>query len=277
MATFLRTVPMLSAALACLKRIQDFLLSENRADNRLPLSSAIPDQDVSLRNGSALQEAGIATELHDLSRDWILSPGAPLVLIADATFGWNHGEAPILQDISICMRKSQCTFIIGNVGCGKSTLMKAMLGETQPLKGSVYTSMRNVAYVAQDPWIQNLTIRQNILGNSSYDRDWYSRVVYACGLEQDILELPNKDATKAGSAGVSLSGGQKQRLALARAVYSREEVVFLDDVFSGQDAATESHIHRTLFAERGLFREMGTTVVCITSTRTWVANLQIVV
>lgn len=155
-------------------------------------------------------------------------------------------------------------------------MMKAMLGETQLLKGHIHSGIRNVAYVAQDPWIQNLTIRENILGTSNYDQDWYSMVVYACGLEQDILELPNKDATKAGSAGVSLSGGQKQRLALARAVYSREEVVFLDDVFSGQDAATESHIHRTLFAERGLFREMGTTVVCITSTRTWAADLQYV-
>ncbi|KAM0429988.1 hypothetical protein ACHAPT_005994 [Fusarium lateritium] len=79
------------------------------------------------------------------------------------------------------------------------------------------------------------------------------------------MELPGRDTTKAGSRGLSLSGGQKQRLALARAVYSREAVIFLDDVFAGQDAATEEHIHRTLFSEGGLFREMGTTIVCVTN------------
>ncbi|OIW33171.1 P-loop containing nucleoside triphosphate hydrolase protein [Coniochaeta ligniaria NRRL 30616] len=266
MVTIIRTIPMLSAALACFTRIQNFLLSESREDHRLPLNTDIPREDISTENETALQERGGAIELHDLRRSSILRPGTPLVVIADASFGWTPGEAPVLRDISISIRNSQCTFIVGNVGCGKSTLMKAMLGETRPLDGSVYSGIRNVAYVAQDPWIQNLTIRQNIVGISSYDSDWYNRVIYVCGLEQDILELRSKDATKAGSAGVSLSGGQKQRLALARAVYSREEVVFLDDVFSGQDAATESHILQTLFGESGLFREMGTTVVCITST-----------
>jgi ABC-type multidrug transport system fused ATPase/permease subunit len=144
--------------------------------------------------------------------------------------------------------------------------MKAMLGEIKPSKGFVYTGTRKIAYVSQHPWIQNLTIRQNILGVSSYDEAWYNQVVYACGLEQDIAELPNKDATKAGSGGVSLSGGQKQRLALARAVYSRSDVIFLDDAFAGQDAATEEHIHQCLFAGNGLLRERGTTVVCITNT-----------
>ncbi|KAF4625089.1 hypothetical protein G7Y89_g13080 [Cudoniella acicularis] len=262
----IRTIPYVSAALACFGRIQNFLLSESCKDHRLPLNKSNPNEDAPPDRSPRLATNSTPVELRDLEREPILPPGAPLVVISDASFGWTRGEPSILSNITITIRKSYFTFIIGNVGSGKSTLMKAMLGEIQPFKGSIYVGIRNIAFVGQEPWIQNLTIRQNILGISSYDRDWYSKVVHACGLEQDISELPNSDVTRAGSAGVSLSGGQKQRLALARAVYSREKVVFLDDVFAGQDAATEEHIFQNLFAKRGLFREMGTTVVCITNT-----------
>ena len=70
--------------------------------------------------------------------------------------------------------------------------------------------------------------------------------------------------TKVGSAGISLSGGQKQRLALARAVYSRKDIIILDDTFSGLDAGTEEIIFNRLFSRQGLFRKMGTTVLMVT-------------
>ncbi|KAK0718041.1 P-loop containing nucleoside triphosphate hydrolase protein [Lasiosphaeria miniovina] len=265
--TFLRAIPMTTTALACFGRIQKFLLSESRADHRLPLLPGdSPSGEASTDVSSRPRESGTVMELQNFKREPVLPAGAPLVVVSDASFGWTRSGPPILKDIPVAIRRAHFTFIIGNVGAGKSTLMKAMLGETQPCKGFVYTGARNAAYVGQTPWIQNLTIRKNILGVSSYDRDWYGRVVHACGLEQDIRDLPSKDATKAGSAGVSLSGGQQQRLALARAVYSREQILFLDDVFSGQDAATAEHVQQALFADGGLFREMGTTVVCITST-----------
>lgn len=264
----IRTIPFVSSALSCFGRIQDFLRSESCKDHRLPVATSNPSEGAHFDRSSRCSTETTPVELHDLGREASLPPGAPVVVISDASFGWARQleEPPILSNVTTTIRRSHFTFIIGNVGSGKSTLMKAMLGEIQPLKGSIYAAIRKVAFVGQEPWIQNLTIRQNILGISSYDRDWYGRVVHACGLEQDISEMPDRDATKAGSAGVSLSGGQKQRLALARAVYSREKVVFLDDVFAGQDAATEEHIFHNLFAERGLFRAMGTTVVCITNT-----------
>lgn len=267
---------MLSASLACFSRIQTFLLSASREDHRLSFKKGDAVELVPPETSPSFQERSVAIELHDLRRNLVPAPGAPLMIISQASFGSKYNEVPILKDISLSVRKGHLTFIIGNVGSGKSTLMKAMLGETDPLEGSISSDIRTVAYVGQDPWIQNLTIRQNILGVSGYDRDWYSSVVGMCGLEQDILELPNRDATKAGTGGVSLSGGQKQRLALARAVYSREEVIFLDDVFSGQDPATEQHLHKSLFSERGLLRRMGTTVVCITSQSKPVVNLCII-
>ncbi|KAF6823827.1 ABC multidrug transporter [Colletotrichum musicola] len=191
--------------------------------------------------------------------------GDTLVAISGASFGWVPGMPDSLSGITVNIRRSCFTFVVGPVGSGKSTLMQAILGEIPLRTGSIHADPSNIAFAGQEPWIQNLTIRQNILGSATYDAEWYGKVVYACGLEQDIGELPNGDATRAGSAGFSLSGGQKQRLALARAVYSRKKMVLLDDVFAGQDAATEEHVFQNLFAKTGLFRQMSITVVCVTN------------
>jgi ABC-type multidrug transport system fused ATPase/permease subunit len=263
MATVIRTIPMVSVSLACFDRIQAFMLSDSFKDHRLPLNTGTIQANDST---SLSSRSSSAVEMQDLSSSQEFSVGDPLMVISDASFSWGQAESPILHNISCTIRKSNFTYIIGSVGSGKSTLLQAMLGETKPSKGSIFTGTRRIAFVGQEPWIQNLTLRQNILGAFNYDKSWYDKVIYACALEQDIMDLPARDATKAGSKGVSLSGGQKQRLALARAVYSRVPVIFLDDVFAGQDAATEEHIHRMLFSEGGLFREMGTTVVCVTNT-----------
>jgi ABC-type multidrug transport system fused ATPase/permease subunit len=241
MVVMFRTIPFVSAALACFSRIQNYLLSESCTDYRLPLS----ERD------------------HHPSQDD--EKGDTLMAISGASFGWVPGKPDILNDITVNIRRSCFTFVVGPVGSGKSTLMRAILGEVPLRAGSIHADPGNIAFVGQDPWIQNLTIRQNILGSASYDAEWYGQVVYACGLEQDISELLDGDATRAGSAGFSLSGGQKQRLALARAVYSREKTVLLDDVFAGQDAVTEEHVFQNLFAETGLFRQMSITVVCVTN------------
>ncbi|KAJ0103969.1 hypothetical protein J7T55_010986 [Diaporthe amygdali] len=241
MVVVFRTIPFVSAALACFSRVQNYLLLESCTDYRLPLSER--DHNSSQNDGK----------------------GDTLVAISGASFGCVPGKPDILKDITVNIRRSCFTFVIGPVGSGKSTLMRAILGEVPLRAGFIHADPGNIAFVGQQPWIQNLTIRQNILGSASYDAEWYDKVVYACGLEQDIGELPDGDATKAGSAGFSLSGGQKQRLALARAVYSREKTVLLDDVFAGQDAATEEHVFQNLFAETGLFRQKSMTVICVTN------------
>ncbi|KAL4876404.1 P-loop containing nucleoside triphosphate hydrolase protein [Aspergillus karnatakaensis] len=237
MVIMFRTIPMVSAALACFARVQQYLLSKGSTDFRLPLSEH---------------------NRRDDHRDII-------VAISGASFGWAPGKPETLSNITVNIRRSSFTFVIGPVGSGKTTLLRALLGEVSLRAGSIHADLDNIALVGQEAWIQNLTMRENILGSTDYDAGWYGKVVYACGLEQDINGLPNGDTTLAGSAGVSLSGGQRQRLALARAVYSRETTVILDDVFAGQDAATEEHIFQHLFAETGLFRQMGVTVICATN------------
>ncbi|CCT72441.1 related to multidrug resistance protein [Fusarium fujikuroi IMI 58289] len=267
MSTLIRTIPGMKASLACFDRMQGFLLSDSCKDHRLPLSvrDSPGQQNTQSFGPNAVTQGRASIELLDRSNESSVAAGQPLMIVSETSFGWSKAEAPVLRNISFPIRKSHFTFVIGSVGSGKSTLMKALLGELQPYKGFVYTDARRIAFVDQKPWIQNLTIRQNILGISTYHKDWYDRVVHACGLEQDIGEMPDKDATKAGSGGVSLSGGQNQRLALARAIYSMAGVLILDDVFSGQDSSTEEHIYRMLFPEAGLLRELGTTVVCVTN------------
>ena len=114
------------------------------------------------------------------------------------------------------------------MGCGKSSLISAMLGETIKEAGSVNSSGQ-VAYVAQQAWIQNSTLKDNILFSQPYDESRYEETVDACALRTDLEILPAGDQTEIGEKGINLSGGQKQRVSLARAVYSDNDLFLLDD------------------------------------------------
>jgi hypothetical protein len=93
----------------------------------------------------------------------------------------------------------------------------------------------HVAYVAQAAWLQNVSIRDNILFGLPYIKDRYNRTLKACCLVPDLEILQDGDSTEIGERGITLSGGQKARVALARAVYSRASIILLDDVLSAVD------------------------------------------
>lgn len=120
-----------------------------------------------------------------------------------------EGDA-ILSDINLSI-KAGITMIIGNVGSGKSTLIETCLGENHISKGEVRRSFKQVAYCAQVAWIQNCSVRDNIIGESPFDMKWYERVLYLCGLENDF-NVGAEDLRKAGNNGSALSGGQRQRV-----------------------------------------------------------------
>ncbi|KAF7914004.1 uncharacterized protein EAF01_000410 [Botrytis porri] len=253
MNTLVRTIPQINSAVACLERIQSFMLSDARKDHRLPMVGS------QLSNIPSYLSQGI--ELKDMSP--VLNPSA-MIIAQNASFAWSQDALPVIKDFSCTLPCSQSLFIIGPVGCGKSTLLKGLLGETPSSKGFIYAKTARTAYVEQSPWIQNGTIQDNILGPSNFDSPWYNQVVRACALEDDIAVLPNGNATRVGSGGISLSGGQKQRIALARAVHAKNEFIILDDVFSGLDPETEEQVFKRLFGKQGLFREMGTTIILVT-------------
>ena len=102
----------------------------------------------------------------------------------------------------------------------------------------------SIAYVSQTAWIQNATIKENILFGLDAVEEKYKEVVHACGLEPDFASLNYGDETEIGEKGINLSGGQKQRIQLARAVYQDSDVYLLDDIFSAVDAHTGSHLFK---------------------------------
>jgi ABC-type multidrug transport system fused ATPase/permease subunit len=100
----------------------------------------------------------------------------------------------------------------------------------------------SIAYVPQSPWVQNLSLRDNILFGMPYDEARYKAVIHCCALELDLKILPKGDASMAGERGINLSGGQRQRVCLARAAYHDAQLLLLDNPLSAVDQHTSKHI-----------------------------------
>lgn len=113
--------------------------------------------------------------------------------------------------------------MIGKVGSGKTSLISALLGEMYNLnpRSHIYLNSSSIAYVPQQAWIKNATLKQNILFDKEYEEDLYEAVIDACALRSDLELMPAGDETEIGEKGINLSGGQKQRISLARALYAR--------------------------------------------------------
>ncbi|XP_014870532.1 ATP-binding cassette sub-family C member 9 isoform X2 [Poecilia latipinna] len=166
------------------------------------------------------------------------------VKVSSGSFTWGSNQLT-LSDISIRIPTGQLTMIVGQVGCGKSSLLLAMLGEMQAIDGRVFWSNKNrnsVAYAAQKSWLLNATVEDNITFGSPFNKQRYKAVIDACSLQPDIDLLPFGDQTEIGERGINLSGGQRQRICVARALYQNTNIVFLDDPFSALDIHLSDHL-----------------------------------
>ncbi|XP_011611326.2 multidrug resistance-associated protein 1 [Takifugu rubripes] len=176
------------------------------------------------------------------------------VVIENGTFSWSATGPPCLKRISVRVPRGSLVAVVGPVGSGKSSLLSAMLGETEKRCGHV-TVKGSVAYVPQQAWIQNATVQDNILFGREKLKTWYQRVLEACALLPDLDILPAGDATEIGEKGLNLSGGQKQRVSLARAVYRKADVYLLDDPLSAVDAHVGQHIFDKVIGPKGVLRD----------------------
>ncbi|KAE8281226.1 ATP-binding cassette sub-family C member 9 Sulfonylurea receptor 2 [Larimichthys crocea] len=166
------------------------------------------------------------------------------VKVMNGFFTWGNNLST-LSDINIRIPTGQLTMIVGQVGCGKSSLLLAMLGEMQTIDGRVYWSNKNrysVAYATQKSWLLNATVEENITFGSPFNKQRYKAVIDACSLQPDIDLLPFGDQTEIGERGINLSGGQRQRICVARALYQNTNIVFLDDPFSALDIHLSDHL-----------------------------------
>uniref|UniRef100_A0A803XKI8 ATP binding cassette subfamily C member 8 n=1 Tax=Meleagris gallopavo TaxID=9103 RepID=A0A803XKI8_MELGA len=203
----------------------------------------------------------------------ITEPDDFCVKITNGFFTWTPEGPPALSNIDIRIPQGQLTMIVGQVGCGKSSLLLAILGEMQKISGNVsWSSWKllfcfsrkrgSVAYASQKPWLLNATVEENITFESSFNKQRYKAVIDACSLQPDIDILPHGDQTQIGERGINLSGGQRQRISVARALYQQTNVVFLDDPFSALDIHLSDHLMQEGILK--MLREDKRTVVLVT-------------
>ncbi|XP_026220594.1 ATP-binding cassette sub-family C member 8 isoform X2 [Anabas testudineus] len=209
------------------------------------------------------------------------------IKITSGYFTWTDGP-PTLSNVDIKIPFGKLTMIVGQVGCGKSSLLLAALGEMQKISGAVTWNSQPhlesegdesptdrdaagdgdvrkrgaVAYASQKPWLLNTSVVENITFEMPMIKSRYKAVTEACSLQPDIDILPQGDQTEIGERGIILSGGQKQRISVARALYQQTNVVFLDDPFSALDIHLSDHLMQDGILK--LLREEKRTVVLVT-------------
>ncbi|OJD32507.1 abc transporter family protein [Diplodia corticola] len=222
-----------------MKRIQDFLLAEDHQDgiiwdNNAEYGVDVRDANFTWEKASGLEDEeegktgkkGKKAEKRPRSADSANQP----------PFG--------MQGVNLSVGRGELLAIIGSVGSGKTSLLSALAGEMRKTRGS-FVMGGSRAFCPQDAWIQNTTLRDNILFGNEMRPEWYERVVGACSLKADIERMPAGEDTEIGERGVNVSGGQRQRMSLARAIYSDSDIVIMDDPLSAVDA----HVGRHMFEQ----------------------------
>ncbi|KAI5306338.1 hypothetical protein KEM56_001329 [Ascosphaera pollenicola] len=230
LAAFPEAITMVIEAKVSLKRIDKHLFSEEKVQNTIPSDKI---------------------QFSDATISWPAEEGTP----AEERF--------TLSNVNLDLPKKGLTVISGKTGSGKSLLLASLLGEAEVLRGSIHVPVPPpleerfddranksnwiiddaIAYVFQIPWIENATIRDNILFDLPMDEERYKDVLAACALEKDFEMLEDGELTDIGANGINLSGGQKWRISFARALYSRAGILIMDDIFSALDAHTGRHLY----------------------------------
>lgn len=206
----------------------------------------------------------------DNTRDNDLQGGVGL---HNASFRYSDNGPWIVRDLSLNISTGESVALVGPSGCGKTTVMKLMLGLLPPNEGKVLVDgirlehiglrryREQVAAVMQEDQLLSGSIRENI---TFYESQPNMDKVVACAsraaIHDDISRMPMGYNSLIGDMGSSLSGGQKQRLLLARALYRRPRILFLDEATSHVDARTEHEINDAI-------REMNITRVIIAHRR----------
>ncbi|KAF9290732.1 hypothetical protein BGZ74_000466 [Mortierella antarctica] len=216
-----------------IRRIQKYLLSEDDASTaHAPLDPAAPDA-LLIRDADFVWSSFPAETGPDALND-TKKPSAAQTASEESS-STSSETPPYLRNVNLQIPRGALVAVVGPVGSGKSSLLQAMVGNMTRSRGTVVRGT-TVSYASQTPWIQNASIRDNVLFDTEYDPKRYWSVIRACCLEQDLAAFPDSDLTEIGERGVNLSGGQKARLSLARSVYINAGTVVMDDPLSAVDA-----------------------------------------
>ncbi|KAE8419738.1 P-loop containing nucleoside triphosphate hydrolase protein [Aspergillus pseudocaelatus] len=232
-------------AVTSLNRLQEFLLAEERQD--FITWDRNMEKTFEFEKASFEWESMPDVEVKTAGVDFFpVSASGPRT-----TSPWDGASKPVsettdkgpfrLMDIDFQASRRELIAVIGAIGSGKSSVLGALAGEMRLTAGSVRMST-TPAFCPQYAWMQNTTIRNNILFGQQYDEARYNQVIDACALRPDLATFLDGDQTEIGEQGITLSGGQKQRLNIARAIYSDSDIILLDDPLSAVDADVGLHI-----------------------------------
>ncbi|ORZ14147.1 P-loop containing nucleoside triphosphate hydrolase protein [Absidia repens] len=269
LTTIPESIVKLLQALVSLRRIEDYLSSEDLTEKEPLATSSLETTDPTVIGFT------------NASITWAESSTGKTTGSTNTTNSGNQSDQTVstfkLTNINATFPANELSLICGKTGSGKTLLILALLGEAPCTEGSVsfpraplgmdlddftysaasmmvapdsdddsndkWLLKNQVAYVAQTAWLQNATIRDNILFGLPYIKDRYDSTLWACSLLSDLNILIDGDMTEIGERGINLSGGQRARVSLARAVYSRSQIILLDDVLSAVDAHTAKHLY----------------------------------
>uniref|UniRef100_A0A0E0DY15 ABC transporter domain-containing protein n=1 Tax=Oryza meridionalis TaxID=40149 RepID=A0A0E0DY15_9ORYZ len=216
------------------RRLSKYLSSPEKRSSAIPASA-----DLLKHHNTETNVNAMAVILRNVCCSWSISS------IVESSM--------ILRDVSLELQKGIFVAIIGEVGCGKSSLLNSIIGEIHVTSGSItsygsiayvpqFNLVKHVADVVQVPWILSGSLRDNILLGEEFDPRRYEEVIHACTLDVDISAMVGGDMSHIGEKGLNLSGGQRARLALARALYHDSDVYLFDDVLSSVDSQVASYI-----------------------------------
>ncbi|KAI9438180.1 hypothetical protein H4582DRAFT_2111639 [Lactarius indigo] len=225
-------VPMFTQAKISLDRVNDFLCDTELLDE---FADAEDSQHVRQADAPHFDQGVIGFK--NASFTWSNDDAA------DGALTPSRRRFTLRVHDELFFKRGCFNLIIGPTGSGKTSLLMALLGEMHfvpmsPVSWYHLPREGGVSYVAQESWVQNETIRDNILFGTPYDEERYNKVIYQCGLQRDLTLFDSGDKTEVGERGLTLSGGQKARVTLARAVYSLAEIIILDDVLAALDVHT---------------------------------------
>lgn len=175
----------LARRFACITRIQKFLLRDELIDTRQKLSTTIADAEKSTSNVAQIINVSSVPD--------------------------EEGRR-LFKNVSAEFPAGQTSMIIGPVGSGKSSVLDMIIGEFPIESGQIVTDVENIALCGQSPWIQNGTVKENIVGAYPVSDSRYNTVIRACCLDTDVARWPQGHNTQVGNDGCNLSGGQKQRV-----------------------------------------------------------------
>ena len=198
--------------------------------------SWVSDNKTATASGEESEKPGISAKSEGADSQ---STGVELKEVNGATE--NISDSFSLSAVDLEIMPGELVMVVGLVGSGKSSFISALLNEIPQERGSI-SVLGKTSLIAQNAWITNQTLRNNILFGEEFDQKRYNEVIDVCGLEQDLEGFEDGDQIMIGERGINLSGGQKTRVGLARACYSKSDIVLLDCPLAAVDSHVADHI-----------------------------------